>query len=57
MTEVVAGSSVFSNRRKACLTSAEKVMYPKNQRILNGREMFSGSVVSENPQLLPPDLF
>lgn len=53
----VAGSPVFSDRRKLYLTSAEKVMYPKNQRILNGRVIFSGSVVSENPQLLLLDLF
>jgi len=51
----VAGSPVLSDGRKACLTSAEKVMYPKNQRILNGRGTFPGSVASENHQLLPLD--
>lgn len=52
----VPGCPVFSDGRKICLTSAVKVMYPKNQGILNSREIFSGSVTYKN-LLLPLDYF
>lgn len=48
----VAGCPVFSDGRRIRLTSAVKVMYPKNQRILNSKEIFSGSVACKNSLLL-----